>query len=85
MEEAPLTVRIRQHLTEKEKVIESLEVEGVQVEKAPYVDKEKGYTIPIGKPIKSDAKSFFGFNQYIVYDCKKIHMKYLLKVKINNK
>ena len=53
--------------------------------KDDYVDKEKGYTIPIGKPIKSDAKSFFGFNQYIVYDCKKIHMKYLLKVKINNK
>ena len=41
MEEAPLTVRIRQHLTEKEKVIESLEAEGVQVEKAPYV--ENGY------------------------------------------
>ena len=53
--------------------------------KDDYVDKEKGYTIPIGKPIKSDKKSFFGFNQYIVYDCKKIHMKYLLKVQINNK
>lgn len=53
--------------------------------KDDYVDKEKGYTIPIGKPTKSDKKSFFGFNQYIVYDCKKIHMKYLLKVQINNK
>ena len=38
MEEKPLTVRIRKSQINKDEVIKSLESEGVQVEKAPYVE-----------------------------------------------
>lgn len=39
--------------------------------------------IPLGPPVKSDIKSFFGFNQYIVYDTSRIKIRYLVKIKFN--
>ena len=38
MEERPVTVRIKEYLTDREQVIQSLKKEGVKVEKAPYAD-----------------------------------------------
>ena len=38
IEERPVTVRIKEYLTDREQVIQSLIKEGVKVEKAPYVD-----------------------------------------------
>lgn len=46
LEERPVTVRIKEYLTERSQVIKSLEKEGAQVEKAPYLDNAyylKGY------------------------------------------
>ena len=38
LEESPTTIRIREHLVEKQAVLESLEKQKVTVEKAPYVE-----------------------------------------------
>ena len=44
-------------------------------------------TLPLGEPIKLDnkeLKTFFAYNEYVVYDVNQIKMKYLVMFKLDN-
>jgi len=42
-------------------------------------------TIPLGKPIKNKTKCYLSHNEYIVYNTDQVKMKYLLKIRFDNK
>lgn len=51
-----------------------------------HVQTPEGYTVPIGRGIKSDLskyddKSSLLYNEYIVYDVAQVHLKYLVQFK----
>ena len=67
------------------KDIDSIKIMGINIpnpsEDTIFDDK---ITLPLGEPIKLDnkeLKTFFAYNEYVVYDVNQIKMKYLIKVK----
>ena len=40
-----------------------------------------GVKIPTGKGEKTGVKSFFGYNEYVVYNVRQVKIRYLLKLK----